>query len=306
MAKIEQMLRLKYIEELLRRKKKLGASFQEIKNYLEDKFRDKGILEKLSFTNRTFQRDKIAILDISGIEISYSKVKNIYYISNEELEQYEENIFDNLLLIEAYREIKGKQDIMLFENRKARGLHHLHGLIYAITNKLIVSFSYESFWNNNKSHKIIQPYALKEFRYRWYLLGKEYDSKNESFIMKTYGLDRIFDLQISSSCFKREPFDYVKKFENSFGVISSEESPQEVLLSFDKQQGNYIKALPLHNSQKVVSETDTEVIISLYIIPTYDFLQELLSYGKRVKIIKPNSLINTVKEELKENLKNYE
>ena len=37
MAKIEQMLRLKYIEEFLRRSKQHGASYQEITNYLEEK-----------------------------------------------------------------------------------------------------------------------------------------------------------------------------------------------------------------------------------------------------------------------------
>lgn len=127
MAKTEQMLRLKYIEELLRRRKENGASFQQIKEFLEQKFREKGILYQLKFTDRTFLRDKQAILEVSGIEISYSRSKNAYYISNEELELYEENVFDNLLLVEAYRETKGRQDIMLFEKRKARGLEHLHG-----------------------------------------------------------------------------------------------------------------------------------------------------------------------------------
>ncbi|MFL1605240.1 hypothetical protein PGK46_00360 [Riemerella anatipestifer] len=75
MAKTEQMLRLKYIEELLRRRKEKGASFQEIENYLKEKFEEKDILDQLKFTERTFLRDKKAILEISGIEISYSRAK---------------------------------------------------------------------------------------------------------------------------------------------------------------------------------------------------------------------------------------
>ena len=92
MAKNEQMLRLKYIEELLRKRKEKGASFQEIYDYLEEKFENKDIGDKLKFTERTFQRDKIAILEVSGIEISYSRKNNAYYIEDEELELYQENI----------------------------------------------------------------------------------------------------------------------------------------------------------------------------------------------------------------------
>ena len=54
MAKREQMLRLKLIEEFIRRKK--GASFQDIYEFLSEKFQEKDL--ELSFTERTFQRDK--------------------------------------------------------------------------------------------------------------------------------------------------------------------------------------------------------------------------------------------------------
>ena len=74
MAKIEQMLRLKYIEEFLRRRKLSGASYQEITNYLEEKLEDR----ELKFTERTFQRDKKAILDIFKVEILYSRSKSVY------------------------------------------------------------------------------------------------------------------------------------------------------------------------------------------------------------------------------------
>ena len=40
MAKNEQMLRLKFIEELLRRRKDKGATYQEITDFLEEKFAD--------------------------------------------------------------------------------------------------------------------------------------------------------------------------------------------------------------------------------------------------------------------------
>ena len=90
---------------------------------------------ELKFTERTFQRDKKAILKVTGIEISYSRSRDIYYISEEELTNAEESVLDNLLLIEAYRQTKSNSDIMIFEPRKARGLNHLNGIIHAIQNR---------------------------------------------------------------------------------------------------------------------------------------------------------------------------
>ncbi len=76
MAKNEQMLRLLFIEEFLRKRKDRGATYPEITDYLETQFAEKGL--ELKFTERTFQRDKLAIADVFGIQISYSRKKNAY------------------------------------------------------------------------------------------------------------------------------------------------------------------------------------------------------------------------------------
>ncbi len=52
-------VRLQYIQNILRSKRKKGASYQDIKSYLEKKFEEKDLGE-LKFTERTFQRDKKA------------------------------------------------------------------------------------------------------------------------------------------------------------------------------------------------------------------------------------------------------
>ncbi|PIE51067.1 MAG: WYL domain-containing protein [Flavobacteriales bacterium] len=305
MAKNEQILRIKLIEEFLRLRKDKGASYEEIADYLERKFEEKDISEHLKFTKRTFLRDKKAILDISGIEISYSRKNKVYYIDKEELDFYEENILDNVLLVEAYRGIKRTQNIMFFENRKARGLSHLNGLIHAITNRKTVSFTYQKFETREISNRVVEPYALKEFHYRWYLLAREINPKNDTFLIKTFGLDRISDLEIKNKTFKKEQYDIAKAFENSFGIVAPNGvQPQKMVLSFDKHQGNYIKSLPLHHSQKVVKEDENQVVISVFVVPTYDFEREILSYGSRVRILEPTDFRQHMKKEIQKMLEN--
>ena len=304
MAKNEQMLRLLFIEEFLRRRKDRGATYPEIADYLETQFAEKGL--ELKFTERTFQRDKLAIADVFGIQISYSRKKNAHFIEEEELELSQESVFDQLLLVEAYRETKGKADVMFFEPRRARGLEHLNGLIHAITQKKVLSFTYQKFWENEKSSKVVMPYALKEFKNRWYLLAADYQAKNPSFFLKTYGLDRISDLNISNTSFKRENIDIEKAYKNSFGIISTlGKETQEILLKFDREQANYIKALPLHHSQTIIAENETETIFRVSLVPTYDFQREILSYGKRVQVLAPESFIQELKAEVEIMLKNF-
>lgn len=304
MAKNEQMLRLLFIEEFLRRRKDRGATYPEIADYLESQFAEKGL--ELKFTERTFQRDKLAIADVFGIQISYSRKKNAHFIEEEELELSQESVFDQLLLVEAYRETKGKADVMFFEPRRARGLEHLNGLIHAITQKKVLSFTYQKFWENEKSSKVVMPYALREFKNRWYLLAADYQSKNPSFLLKTYGLDRISDLNISNTSFKRENIDIEKAYKNSFGIISTlGKETQEILLKFDREQANYVKALPLHHSQTVIAENETETIFRVSLVPTYDFQREILSYGKRVQVLAPESFIQELKAEVEIMLKNF-
>ena len=305
MAKKEQMLRLKFIEEFLRRKKDKGASYEEIRDYLERKYEEKGILdEKLKFTKRTFLRDKEAILEVFLINISYRRSSKTYAIDSDEIDENHEDVFDNLLLVEAYREVKGKKNVMFFEQRKSRGLHWLHGLVHTITHQKIITLNYTKFWEGVSHKRTIEPYALKEFRNRWYLLANERDGKN--FFLKTFGLDRISDLEISNSTFKPEKVDIEEIFINSFGIIATEnQEPEEIILSFNPEQGKYIKTLPLHHSQQVLIDNDKEYRIQVTLVPTYDFEREVLSQGENVKVISPKSFKEHLNSEVKNMMKNY-
>lgn len=53
---------------------------------------------------------------------------------------------------------------------------------------------------------------------------------------------------------------------------------------------SYIETCPLHSSQRLVSKTDEYMIFELNLKPTFDFFQELLSYGSDVEVISPQSL----------------
>ena len=125
--------------------------------------------------------------------------------------------------------------------------------------------------------------------------------------VKTFALDRITDLEISNKRFQIPAnFNVNEYFKYSFGIISPNEmKPEEVILSFDPIQGKYIKSLPLHESQLILTDNEEELIVKLNIFLSHDFLMELLSFGDSVKVIKPESLISELKTTVKNVLRLY-
>lgn len=284
MAKRDQLLRLMNVVNYLRGKAK-GASFEEISRYLEEKnYKDSE--GDLAFSEKTFQRDRKLMEDLLGIEIKFKRSTMTYQIVNDIEDFSDQTIFDNLLLVNAYKQTAHYEKLMHFEKRQASGLEHLEGIIYAIKNSKIISFQYTKHWEGISKRRVVEPYAVKEFRNRWYLLANEKGGKDV--FLKTFGLDRISDLEISNSVFKKEEVDIEKMFVNSFGIISTlGEQPTKITISFEPWQGMFVKSLPIHHTQKILNDNKNELKIELTLVPTYDFYQELLTHAERIISIEP-------------------
>lgn len=275
-------------------------SYEEIQDEMSS---DPDAIEyKLLTSQRTLQRDILAIASIYEIEIASDKSQNRYYIK-EDVEDIEtKRLRESYELVNAIKMSKGLGDILTFEERGSLGTNHMAGLIHAIQKKLIVEFNYIKYWDSSKSTRKVKPISLKESRNRWYLIGEDgRDGK-----IKNFSLDRISNLSITSDKFKPVTYDVNKEFKDCFGIINgSDEEPIEVILSFTLEQGRYIQSLPIHHSQQVVVENRDEIRFGYFIKPTLDFKMEILSYGNQVKVISPESLQDQIKNQLMNAFKRY-
>jgi predicted DNA-binding transcriptional regulator YafY len=61
----------------------------------------------------------------------------------------------------------------------------------------------------------------------------------------------------------------------------------------------------LHESQQVLVDNDKDLRIKLLVYTTYDFRMELLSYGENLIVLEPSSLVQEMKESLKNTLGKY-
>lgn len=277
-------------------------SYKELCNYFEEYSDMEG--DDYLISKRTYQRDLNDIRSIYNIDIQYNRSTKKYYIEQEGDEEVYDRIFEAVDTINALNITESISKYVDFEKRKPKGTEHLYGLIHAVKNKCIVTYYYQKYWDESPSQRTAHPYGIKEAHNRWYVVAK--DMKDQR--IKTFALDRISLFQISSEKFSVDKeFSSYNYFKNSFGIITPDEGQQveEVILKFDSHQGKYIKSLPLHASQTIVEDTPEHLIISLKLCVTYDFKMEILSYGERVKVIQPASLINELVDELKTTLGYY-
>lgn len=277
------------------------CSFKDLQNFLEkNSIADD---DNYMISKRTFERDVKEIWEIYKIEIEYNRSQNCYEIINDADELKNDRLIESFQIFNALRISDSVSNHIIIEKRKPLGTENMHGLLHAIKNQHQIQFRHESFWNNNtKQIRTVFPLALKEARNRWYLVAQ--DPKDTVF--KTFGLDRIFDLEILRKHFEYpKNFNPEEKFKYSFGIITDQTKPEKIKLWLSNNQANYIKSLPLHLSQKVISENENECIIELFMSPTYDFIMELLSIGKEVKVLEPKSLQDEIKRKLSDALNQY-
>lgn len=279
------------------------CSFKEIQKHLENHSIHSD--ENYIISKRTFERDVNEIRDIYKIDIEYNRSMNCYEIVHDADEVKNDRLMESFQIFNALSVSVSISNQIILEKRQPLGTENMHGLLHAIKNKFEVYFTHEKYWEEDqvKTKRTAQPLAIKEARNRWYLIAK--DSKDNK--IKPFGLDRITDLDIT-----RKKFDYPsgynpeEVYRNSFGIITEEnKSPQKIVLSYSFEQGKYIKSLPLHHSQKELINDEKQYRIELLLHPTYDFLMELLSVGKEVKVIEPVSLKKEMIEMLEATLKQY-
>ncbi len=299
MSKRESISRYNLIIKKLRNS---PASFDEILDYLKVE----SDIQSYDFvvSKRTFQRDLDDIRSIYNIDVKFSFSDGRYYISNKDEESGVTGrileAFDTFNALNITDRLSG---YIHFNKRRALGTGNLYGLLHAIKNKVQISFTYEKYYDDDVSRRTTEPYALKESRHRWYLLA--YDLRDKT--IKSFALDRLSDLDIT-----RRPFQYPQTFDVNeyyrycFGIISAgNQVPQDIVLRFEPLQGKYIKSLPIHDSQQIVTDNEEGLTVSLKVVLTYDFVMELLSYGQNVKVIKPRKLSNRLCEIYREALELY-
>ena len=182
-----------------------------------------------------------------------------------------------------------KDVIISFEEQPSQNIHLLQELFECIKEKTVIKVDYKSFNSEKPIEKIIHPYLLKQYNKRWYLFGL--DEKHNR--IDNSPLDRIVTFKPISSDYndllRRELDTY---FDDIIGVTRlANAQAEDITIRIQKERASYVTTKPIHRSQKIVVQDENgDLEISLKLIVNKELVSQLLSFGKDIEIIQPQSL----------------
>ena len=255
-------------------------TLEDIQHRYESHF---GRGEELS--ERQFHRYTDAVEELFDIEVKYSRSQRGYVIAdcdgidNMGMRKWLIQTFSVNNILHENQELKNR--ILLEE--VPSGQKHLTTIVDAMRESVALSMTYQSFSRSQPSTFEVEPYYVKLFEQRWYMLGM-------SDKLRIYALDRIKALEPIERKFKLpKKFDAEKFFEDYYGIIIGDEDfdVEPVALKVDSWQSKYLRTLPLHHSQVEVERNEEYSIFEYRLCPTFDFQQKLLSMGDSVGVLTP-------------------
>ena len=290
---VETIYRAKYI------------SLEEInRRWLDD-----DISEGVEIPRRTFHTWLNEAEEMFGLVIRCERKGGYhYYIENAEeirqsgLRNWLLNTISTSNLLMENRQLKNR--ILLEEVPSVKD--HLSPILAAMKTDATLLVTYQSYRKDESSTFELEPYCVKLFKQRWYLVGRS-PYYNQ---VRIYALDRIISLEASEKKFKMpKKFNPTAFFEDFYGIIAREHAKVETIrLKASAEQTNYLRSLPLHHSQKEVEKGDAFSIFELHLCPEFDFQQEILAKTPEIEVLSPDWLreeiarkINAIWEKYQEN-----
>jgi len=331
----QALLRLRIIDKAIRNPQKPFPSKDVLRQNCEEELYGSGIGKKICYS--TIEKDIFVMRMEHDAPIKYDRINKGYYYTDKDysmeeipltesdisaiknatniLRQFKNNpVFANFqYAIEkiidrvSLSQIKGNSyndNILQFESLPTiRGNEFLDPILLAIKNRKSIQFSYHKYKGEEQSVRRINPYLLKEYRNRWYVIGKS-EIKN---IIVTFGLDRITELITLDTNFSIDSnFNSDLYFKYTFGITTYEALPENLVIKVNKLLSKYLISQPLHHTQEIIDKNDDSITLSYFLLPSFELKMQLLGFGSDITIIKPKSLREDIKQTAKNILLNYE
>lgn len=243
-------------------------------------------------TRQTLKADIERIASLFGIviEVKRGYQEAIYSISNPEVLRTDRLVRWLVKILQTRDNVLLCTDI--FERVILEDFPSEHGMflpiIRAMKNNRKIEIVYKRYRSSEGKTHLIDPYCIKTYKHRYYVLGK-FDNGTKCM----FSFDRIDNLTLTKEVFEMDPdFDAEEYFKKYYGVFfGSKDSKEEIVVirAFDDEP-DYLLDVPLHHSQYIIDTTDNYTDFGILIVPTRDLVGDILQQGDRLEIIEPNWL----------------
>jgi hypothetical protein len=257
---------------------------------------------------RTFLRYKDYIEETFPCYIEYNARTGKYELHRHKaLYGEDDSLYDYLLSayhIEGMTELALKHREKILLSDAPTGVEYVQTILEAIDKKRGIECDYYSYNKKSVKHQTLIPYFLRTWENRWYLVA---EPDNHHHGQSVFALERMDNIRLTGEKMlpskKITPEEY---FDGCFGVNhSDDQKPERILIKVYSTQVEYIKALPIHESQKEIEATDEWSIFEYRIIPCFNFYQQLLWHRERIEILEPKSIRDEMKRIIENMLNHY-
>lgn len=265
---------------------------------------------------RTFHHWRQGAESILDINIDCDRHDgNKYYISHSERlkkDQSKRWLLDSFAVSSVFKDADLHPFVLL--EQMPSDSQYLTPIIDAIRHRKVLSITYQRFNATQQRTFTMCPYCVKTFKRRWYMVGLSSDHPNE---IRVYALDRILSIEILEQTYQIPlNFDGQDYFKHSYGIFRGNAQPEHIVIEVNEMEAKYLRSLPLHSSQKEIPNSPSAQrsaspqggLLSrfeFYLAPTFDFEQELRTFGANLKVIEPQSLADKFKQLGEDYLKLY-
>lgn len=321
---IDRMLRNKYkpfpsmddlIDEL---EEKLGKSFsistiqKDIKSMKEDELlaymapiKFQRAHQGYHYTDSTFSITEVPLgeEDLDAIEFAamvLQQFKDVKLFA--EFGSAVDKIFNAVSVSSILSEDELEQMIHFEKVPYYKGSEWIAPILEYIKQRKSLLLGYKRFEAEDSKMHLLHPVLLKEYRNRWYLLGML--EKNNHVVM--YALDRVISCKDGGISYRHHhQFSSKNYFQHAYGITTFEGDPEEIVFECSPLQAKYIKTQALHQTQKLINETEKYARFSLKVGVTPELIMDLLSFGASVKILQPETLKKELVQRLESTLAQY-
>jgi len=243
---------------------------------------------------RTFHNHIEAIKELFDIEIyfrdSFWQINPQCWIDMSLLKR---SLLAKLSLNNAILEYDPLNDRIIYEENIEPDNEALRNLALAMNKQVRVIIKYQPFGKSAKTYSV-DPYCLKMFNHRWYLLGNVREKRE----LRVFALDeRMLSLEAPKNPQRRDYFNMPKSFDGkayfdtSVGVIVNSGEAETILIKAFGVQADYLRSAPIHHSQKEVKTGVNYAVFELQLNPNSIELEQLLfSKIDQIEVLAPESL----------------
>ncbi len=169
----------------------------------------------------------------------------------------------------------------------------LQPIIQAILEQKTIETTYHTQSRNETTERQIDPYFLVPRDQRFYLIGYCHLKKG----IRTFRISRFLDVSLTAKTFSRGDFSIQKHLKNTWSIEQGEKNIK-FKVKFNADVARYIKEEELFVHPRMREHKDGSMTFEVTVNNEKEFIRWILQYGPAAEILEPQSVRESLKQQL--------